>query len=192
MKLALFDFDGTLTKSDTLIDFIVFAKGWAALLISVVCLSPFFAGYALRIVSGASMKQRLLSFHFRGMTKAEMEKYGHEFCTQVLSGILRKEIYGKMVELKNTQATVAVVTASASTWVKPFCDREGIFCIGTELKFENGIFTGRFATPNCSNEEKVVRIKQAFDLSAYSFIIAYGNSKADIPMLSLATEPHMI
>ena len=83
---------------------------------------------------------------------------------------------------------VWIVTASLKDWIAPWAERRGVPVIGTELEVKNGMLTGRLATPNCRGREKIVRIRQAVDLSGYSKVFAYGDSRGDREMLAMADE----
>ena len=50
MNIALFDFDGTITKKDTLFDFIIFAVGYKTFIIKLISLVPFLILYTLKII----------------------------------------------------------------------------------------------------------------------------------------------
>ena len=65
MKIALFDFDGTITKEDSLIKFISFAVGEIKMLIGMVYLSPMLVGYKLKIIPNYKAKQYLFSYFFK-------------------------------------------------------------------------------------------------------------------------------
>jgi phosphoserine phosphatase len=54
------------------------------------------------------------------------------------------------------------------------------------MEYQDGKFTGRFATANCNGQEKVNRINSYLDLKQYKPVFAYGNSSGDKPMLDMA------
>jgi hypothetical protein len=62
--------------------------------------------------------------------------------------------------------------------------------ISTKLEVKNGVLTGRFSTLNCNGQEKVIRIKEKYDLIIYDEIHVFGNSKGDFPMLDLGTHKY--
>lgn len=188
--LVLFDFDGTLTHGDTLWRFLLFAKGWPGLLAGI-------PGLALRVVrllfqgalSAETGKAAVLHQYFGGRSRKELEDTGERFCIAALPRCLRPERMDWLRSFRDQGAQVLIVSASLDIWLRPFCKKEGIGLICTEAAFsEAGLFEGAFSTPNCKGEEKVERIKQALDLSQFSRIIAYGDTPADLPMLSLADE----
>lgn len=83
---------------------------------------------------------------------------------------------------------VAVVSASADTLIRPFCQRHGFLCISTRLDYSDGKFTGRFARLNCQGAEKKNRVLQQFPGMPFRQVIAFGNSPGDEAMMELATE----
>ena len=64
--------------------------------------------------------------------------------------------------------------------------------ICTETEIKNLQFTGRYSTPDCSREQKKIRILEQYDVKDYAAIYAYGNSYEDEPMLNMATYPYMV
>ncbi len=86
---------------------------------------------------------------------------------------------------------IAVVSASFTHWLAPWCDAHQLKLVATELEIKDNLITGKMATPNCKGAEKVVRIKELFNPDDYDYIYAYGNSSGDKEMLELANEPFM-
>jgi HAD superfamily phosphoserine phosphatase-like hydrolase len=91
---------------------------------------------------------------------------------------------------KQEHSQVAVVTASAENWVKPWCNKHGLICVGTQLEVQNGIITGKLCGANCYGPEKVKRIQQQFTLSDFEEIVAYGDSSGDREMFAIAHHHH--
>ena len=56
MKIAFFDFDGTITYKDSTINFIRFIKGNTKFFIGIFLLSPFLLLYKLNIISNNAIK----------------------------------------------------------------------------------------------------------------------------------------
>lgn len=193
MKLVLFDFDGTLTRNDTLFSFLKFAKGDIRFIAGVLLFLPLFAGLALGFLDAGKVKARLLSFFLKGETRDQLETWGKAFCNGPLKKQLRPELMQKLKEYQQEGREIVIASASCDAWVMPFCNENRIICVCTGLAYDAANrFTGNFATGNCKGEEKKRRLLAAYDLSKYSHITAYGNSSDDLPMLELAHEKHMI
>jgi HAD superfamily phosphoserine phosphatase-like hydrolase len=85
---------------------------------------------------------------------------------------------------------IVIVTASIKDYIKPWCDEKGFNLISTELEVKNHILTGVFKTPNCKGREKVIRIKEKYDLSKFDKVVAFGDTQDDSFMLKLATQSY--
>jgi HAD superfamily hydrolase (TIGR01490 family) len=190
--LILFDFDGTLTKKDTFPQFIFFSVGSFRAISGFVLFSPMILLYVLKIISGDVLKEKVTFFFFRGKKENELKRKGQDFIDNLLQNGMNPDLIKQLESFKNQENDICVVSASLNLWIEPFCKLYGIEHLCTELDFANGVFTGKFKTPNCNHEEKTIRIKQKYNLAQYTKIIAFGNSNADKPMFALANETHLV
>ena len=187
--LVLFDFDGTLTKRDTFLQFIFFSQGYLKGLGGFLIFSPFGLLFFLKIVSGAKLKEKMVSYFFKGMSHDELRTQGKKFIENLnLTSGFNDPIMKSLTKYKVDGVEVCIVSASLDIWIEPFCKQFDLNHLCTELNFENGKCRGTFKTPNCNGVEKAIRIKQKYNLKEYSTIIAYGNSGVDRAMFELATE----
>ncbi len=188
MTIAFFDFDGTITRKDSLIEFIKYAKGNYEFYRGLFEISPILLQYKLRLVSNHEAKERLISHFFKGCDILTFQKISHRFALEELDKIIRPRALEKIRWHQEKGDKVLIVTASLEDWIKEWCKREGIELIGTKLEIEDEKITGNFATANCYGQEKVKRILELYDLDDYEIIYAYGDSKGDKELLEQATE----
>ncbi|WP_448518552.1 HAD family hydrolase [Rhodoflexus sp.] len=186
--LALFDFDGTITRKDTLFDFARYSFGEVVFLKRLLRIAPLLAAHKIGLVSATAAKEAFLSAFFGGMPVATFEQLATKYSLERVPALLRPKAKERIYSHLEQKHTVVIVSASAENWIKPWADLEGISVIGSILAIKNNKITGKLASKNCNGEEKVTRIKQVFDLSKYSYIYAYGDSKGDKQMLGLANE----
>jgi HAD superfamily hydrolase (TIGR01490 family) len=185
--LVLFDFDGTLTASDSMVRFLPKATGWFRLML--ICPGVLFQWSILLLSgnwSGGKAKEIGIGGCLKGRSKDDLESSGRSFCEQDLPALLRPGMLELLRQFRARGATVAIVSASLDIWLKPFADAEQVDLICTELAFDGDQCTGKFATPNCKYAEKVLRIQARYDTAAFASILAYGNSKGDYAMFRLA------
>lgn len=187
--LVLFDFDGTLTNSDSLGRYLSFSLGYMRFSLGLpVVLLRFFYLLVFNKWGNGVAKQQLMTTYFKGKTRTEMETMGKAFIPSQRISLLNPTVLGWLRAYRDAGCRVAVVSASFDVWLQPFCSSEQIELICTRLEFKNDRFTGQYATPNCNYDEKANRIRAAFTLENYTNIIAYGNSKGDHAMFELTTE----
>jgi HAD superfamily hydrolase (TIGR01490 family) len=185
--IAFFDFDGTITRRDTLFEIIRFQKGEGALYTGLALLSPALVMMKLGLISKQKGKDLVLQYFFGNTPIDEFRDRCAAFCRDKLPGLIRENALKEIRQHLSKGHRVVVVTASAQEWVKPWCDDVGIECIGTQLEIRNARVTGRIYGVNCNGEEKVRRIRQQYDLPVFGDIYAYGDTNGDRPMLQLAT-----
>lgn len=185
--IAFFDLDGTITRGDTLLRFLVYDKGIVAVAVAFFKLiPPLIAGR-----SSSNLKEALIGYLYKGRAEADLKQKGIAFCSEVLPDMVMKDALDRIAWHKANGHEISVVTASSKLWLEPWCFSLGINIIATNYEVVNGKLTGKFEGKNCKGPEKVNRIKQVYDLKAYDEIYAYGNSKADEDMLGIATHPYM-
>ncbi len=191
--LVLFDFDGTLAKRDTFPQFIFFSQGYFGGLLGFIIFFPLIVLYILKMLSGSELKEKLVSYYFKGKSEEELKVQGERFIRKLLqTKSMNDSLIQKLKSYKSSGHVVCIVSASLNIWIEPFCKIFELDCLCTELNFENKVYTGKFKTPNCNNAEKAVRIKQKYNLKDFSKIVAYGNSNSDKAMFELATESILI
>ncbi len=186
-KIAFFDFDGTITTKDTMLELIKFQKGTAAFYSGFLLNSPFLAAYKAKIISNQRAKEKVLVYFFKGTPLASFQSACENFATQILPALIRPAALKEIAELKTKGFEIVIVSASAENWIKTWCHQTGVNLIATKLETINDTLTGKLDGLNCHGEEKVARITAGYDLSQYNEIYCYGDTSGDKPMLALAT-----
>ncbi len=187
MTLALFDFDGTITKKDSLRDFIQYAVGKPSYYWGLLMLSPFLIAYVLKLIPNDLAKEKMITYFFKGWEVTRFQGIADRYSIDEIERIVRVKAIAKIQWHQQQGHQVVIVSASMECWLKNWCLKNGLALIATQLKIENGRLNGTFLTKNCHGQEKVNRIGGQHDLSSYDEIYAYGDSRGDMPMLELAT-----
>ena len=192
-RVVVFDFDGTLTRKDTLFEFIRFAKGKYALLCGIIRNSPFIIAYLLKFYPNYKAKQRLFSYFFKGMSYDEFRLIGRNFSKEIDLFVNHPQLLLLKKHLQDGDK-VYVISASITEWVSPWCFAQGItHVLCTDVEVTDSLkLTGRFRTKNCYGQEKVNRLLEIESDRHSYWLIAYGESKGDREMLSFADEGHLI
>ena len=185
-RVVAFDFDGTYTLHDSLPQFLKKSFGkWNYLWGLLLCL-PWIVLFKLRLLRGGQAKERLIGHFVKGMPQERFRELGEQF-KQMQPTLTRPEAERAMQEALKGGYQVLVVTASIIDWVKPWFEGKDVTVLGTELEVDDdGLLTGRFATPNCNGAEKWRRIVEAVPDVEQRELGAYGDSRGDQVMLSHA------
>lgn len=189
--VVLYDFDGTIYKKDSFITFLIYAIPTWKLIFSFLIFIPTLVKMIVRLKSNEESKQRIFCYFFKGMDIKVFDdictKYQRKIDNNV-SNILKLKIK------QNQDFQQIIVSASISNWIIPWAKANNIdHVIATEIEVDKyGKITGNFATKNCNKEEKVNRIKRYFENKEVVFAEAYGNSKSDFPMFTLAKSAFLV
>ncbi len=190
IEVAAFDFDGTLTRGDTLLPYLRRGLGWPRFLLAISLSAPWLLAYALRLMSNHRAKARLLHTSLRGRTLEEIEQWALDFVTRYLPGQWQTETMRRLQEHQRLGHRCVIVSASPGIYlhrVGQLLKVDAVIC--TELGVDGDALDGTMRTPNCHGEEKVRRLQAwlAEHVGQRPVILhAYGDTRGDVPMLNLA------
>lgn len=191
-RLVVFDFDGTITRGDTLIGFLRSTHGvcfylWFALLL--VVLIP----YKIGMIKNDKAKQIVFRCFYRGWS---IDRF-NAACVDYVSTIrTRPMAMTALLKHLSDGESVVIVSASPENWVRIWAQANGIETVlSTRLEVDiNGRITGRFLTPNCYGAEKVNRLCEVFPELVYNrnavYLVAYGDSRGDRELLTFADKAY--
>ena len=188
--LVLLDFDGTITRRDSLFDFIKFYRGQGAFYVGMLQLLPRLVKFKAGFIPNWKAKEYVLTHFFANEPIATFQHRCDEYSQQRLPQIVKESALRKIREFQESGADIYLVSASAENWLCGWCEAIGIRLIATRLATQNGRITGKILNSNCYGPEKVERIRCEVDLERYPSIYAYGDSRGDQNMLALAHYPH--
>jgi len=124
--VAAFDFDGTLTRRETLLPFLLYTLGTAAVARRALALSPTLAGYGLGLINNGIAKERVFVRCFAGMEMKVLQQEGERFAALVLPGLLRQEALHRLEWHKQQGHRCVVISASLELYVAPLVAKGGI------------------------------------------------------------------
>jgi phosphatidylglycerophosphatase C len=186
--IAFFDFDGTITTKDTLLEFIKYSRGTFNFYTGFALNSPWLIAMKLKLISNQTAKERILSWFFRGADANAFQQQCDGFATKILPVLLRPKALREIESLRQANAIVVIVSASPENWIRHWAGSNGLNLIATRLQLRENKLTGKILDRNCYGNEKVTRIQAEYQLPDYTTIHAYGDSSGDKPMLQLANK----
>lgn len=191
--VAFFDFDGTLTRRDTLLPFLRLINGTPKFVARMAYLSPVLAAYATKLMRNDVAKEIVLRHFLQGMQLDALQSYGRKFVDSVLPTLERPEGIERLRWHKAQGHSCVLVSASLDVYLEPWARKAGFDAwITSSLALdEEGRVSGRLEGGNCFGEEKVRRIKAWLDNKHCAALYAYGDSRGDLPMLNFADEGYL-
>jgi HAD superfamily hydrolase (TIGR01490 family) len=196
-RLAIFDVDYTLTKSETLFEFYIFMLKKNP---SLIFYMPKSFGSAILFFFGlldaASAKRSFLDF-IKKFHEKEIDQYVKQFYEKRLSKIFYIDAINTLKKLKGEGYKIYLISASAEFYLKELYNiKEVDKVIGTRFKFENGHYTGEIIGENNKGEEKVKRLleeikKENIEVD-FKESYMYSDSLSDLPLFKLVGHPYLI
>lgn len=190
--VAAFDFDGTMTKHDSLIDFLKFTSGNFKTYVNFFKHLLKFVGYGLGFLSRQDLKESLLKSFFGGMPIDQLRLEGKAFAKEVIPKLIKKDALEKLkMHLKSGHRCV-LISANLDVYLEYFAKEYGFHdCLCSKVAYDqNGLVTGKLEGLNCRDAEKVRRLEAIVGLKTGYTLYAYGDSDGDRDLLALADYPN--
>lgn len=187
-SLALFDFDGTITTKDTLLDFTRFVKGNLEFLHGVTVLLPTLISFKLKQIPNWKAKESYLKHFFGGMSLSVFDEWCKRYAIEKLPLLLNEAALDKLSWHLLEGHDVCIISASPENWIKPWAQKLNVRVIATRLQIKEGKLTGLINGKNCYGIEKLNRLNEVIDTNEYQVIYSYGDSRGDKEMLEIASK----
>jgi len=187
--IAVFDFDGTLIKGDSLFYFFLFRANIWKIVLNLIPALYYISLYKLKLMPNFKAKEHLFILFYKSMPKSVFDRKCEQF-TEILERKLKPQAIEKLKWHQQMRHEVVIISASVENWIIPLAKRLGIHVvIGTKLEVNNGRLTGKFQSKNCYGSEKVNRFKTHYPAYQNYILYAYGDSKGDRELLAIAEHP---
>ena len=198
-SVAAFDFDGTLTRGDSLVPFLARGLGWPRLALALAQSAPWLMAYALRVLPNHVAKARLLDHTLRDRRLAELEEWTRQWLARDLPGQWNPWALAQLQAHQQAGRCCVMVSASPDIYLTQVAKQLGfdaVICTEMEVRGRgvDAHLTGRMRTPNCHGVQKVQRLQAwlnqrlGTNAVAYGLHSAYGDTKGDLPMLAMAEQ----
>lgn len=192
-RVAAFDFDGTVSRKDTLVPFVARVAGLPRSVAGGVAAA--WSGFVRREFNPrdrdelkAHMVQRLLA----GRSERELEREAGLYATKLIDGGLRPEMVDQVRRHVAAGHETLFVSASLVYYLRPIARHFHMSdVIGVEPVAEGGVLTGALAGPNVRAAQKEVRLREWLGVDATGplegiELWSYGNSSGDHELLAMA------
>ena len=188
--LAAFDFDGTITRRDTLYPFLRELVGLPRLATAAVLDLPRLAAAAIGRGDRDAAKARLFARVLAGRDAEAVRASGARHAASVLQDQIRPDMRDRIAWHRRAGHDVVIVSASLDVYldiIGPALEVDAVLC--TTLEVRDGSLTGVMQGGNCRGANKVARLRERFDDLDAREVWAYGDSTGDDAMLAIADHP---
>lgn len=186
--IAAFDFDGTISYSDTAIYFLFFTSGYFKTFFLLIKKLPILLSFVFGKSSRQETKESVFQTFFQGKSIDEMKKMGENFAKTKLSRHIKPGAIEQIKEHLTKGHRLVLISASIDVYLEPWAKTIG-FSDVLASRFEidkSGKISGKLLGLNCRREEKVRRLQELVGpLESYE-IYAYGDSEGDKELLAVA------
>jgi phosphatidylglycerophosphatase C len=188
VKLAVFDLDGTITRHDTLIQYVLgYLKTRPWRVFGFLLALPAAVKYAVGAADRGALKASVIRWTLGGSTRAEIDAWTARFVPRLLEKGVFQEAIERIAAHRRSGDTLVLMSASPDLYV-PAIGRElgftEVTCTG--IRWNGDRLDGALTTPNCRGEEKAVRFAALRAHHPGVRSVAYGNAASDLPHLRLA------
>lgn len=191
-RVAAFDFDGTLSRRDTLVPFLALAAGRTRFTRACARLGLLGARGRLSPRDRDAVKVELLRLLFAGRPEHELRHLGTLYARDLLSDQLRPEVLRRLEQHREADHEVVFVSASLVYYLEPLAEQLDVqHVIAVEPEVVDGRLTGALTAPNVRAEQKAVRLREWLGAGERGplgdvELWGYGNSSGDHELLELS------
>ena len=194
MRVAFFDFDGTLTRRDSLMPFLSYVVGKKRFILGMVRLSPTLLRDVSRFACNDRAKEKLVRYFLAGFPLEQLRALGEAFASDHLPKLLRAAMMERLQWHQNQEHACVLVSASLDIYLRPWAEQarfSDVLC--SRLRVDpGGVVDGTLDGANCFGAEKACRIREWMAGQQLDYVYAYGDSCGDREMLALANEGYLI
>ncbi|KJV41076.1 HAD-IB family hydrolase [Acinetobacter brisouii] len=186
MNLALFDFDHTITHTDSFAQFLKYSLSYRQQFMGGFRVAPWFLAFRVGYVSDQQIRMRLCRVAYKNYSVEKLVRQGQLFSKTILPTLLHEHAKQQITWHQQQGDQVVVVSSSLDVYLKDWCQQQGIDLICNQLEVRAGRYTGELYQGDCGYAEKARRVQQQYCLSDFELVYAYGDSPNDHAMLALA------
>ena len=186
-KIVVFDIDGTLIKTDTLLICIRKLMRDKHILKSLFLFSLAFIFWKFKIISDKRCKE----FFLKNFKICEyVNKFKDDWLIEELINDLNPAAIKRLEWHKKNNDRIILCSASPRLLLQPLANNLDVELICTEVKQKRGDWFPKIISPNCKGMEKINRLTKYLGSLENLIIEAYGDSAGDKELLEKANLPH--
>jgi phosphatidylglycerophosphatase C len=194
VKIALFDLDGTITRRDTLWQYVtgfLARRPWE--FVTLIGALPATIAFLLRLADHGRLKARFMQATLRGRTRSELDAWTSEFIPRLLANGTFASARACIDEHRRAGDRLILLSASPDLYVPAIGRALGFDeVISTGVRWNGDRFDGALTTPNRRGEEKARVVRALRERHPGVPIAAYANGGEDLAHLALVEQPLLV
>lgn len=192
--LAVFDLDGTITRRDTLLPYVLgFPTGSARKALGMLLLVGTLVLFLLRLRDHGDVKARFIHMTLGDQSRDRVQTWTARFVPALLKDGVYADALKAIERHKRDGARLVLMSASTDLYVPAIGAALGfdeVIC--TRVRWNGDRLDGRLATPNRRGKEKTLCFKALLSAHPGRTTAAYGNTYSDLDHLRLADQPLLV
>ena len=188
MQLAVFDLDGTITRHDTLIQYVLgYLKTRPWRVFGFLLALPAVLRYAIGASDRGALKASVIHWTLGGSRREDIDAWNARFVPTLLERGVFRDALERIARHRKDGDHLVLMSASPDFYVPAVGRHLGfneVTCTG--IRWDGDQLHGALTTPNCRGEEKVRRFETLRARHPGLRTAAYGNAGSDLPHLRLA------
>jgi phosphatidylglycerophosphatase C len=194
VQLAVFDLDGTITRRDTLLPYVMgFPTSTSRKILGLLV----FLGPLLLFAIGRRDHGQLKSAFIRSMLGGEPRSRIEAWTTRFVPSLLKRGVFAaalsEISRHKQNGARLVLMSASTDLYVPAIAialDFDDVICTG--VRWNGDRLDGHLTTPNRRGTEKTRCFEGLRQMHPGLLTAAYGNAGSDLDHLRLADQPLLV
>ncbi|MBK5288706.1 MAG: HAD-IB family hydrolase [Acidimicrobiia bacterium] len=189
-RVAAFDFDGTISRRDTLVPFLARVAGRPRLAAAAARRAPQLVAMNLGRADRDLEKEHLLRRTLVGARADRVSEVGETYAAALWNRHnFRPEILDRLAWHRSEHHEIVIVSASLEVYLEPLAPHLGVdHVIACQLETAGHHLTGELLGGNVRGAEKTKRLR-AWLGDATVELWAYGDSSGDNELLAMADHP---
>jgi len=194
MALVVFDLDGTISRHDTLLAYLLgFLRHnpgrWPRILLWLPAMLRFMLGGADR----GALKSALMKAALGGCTRAALDAWTSRYVSELLAHAVFADALRAVAQHRDKQDVLVLMSASPDLYVPEIARRLGFSeSVCTGVQWQGDRFDGALTTPNRQGAEKALCFEALRRRYPHMSSAAYANSASDFAHMELADEAWLI
>lgn len=190
MKLVFFDLDGTVTRRDTLVPYVlslVLRRPWR--LVRMVAVLPMLLRFAMGRANHGQLKGALIRSALGGLPRDVVSAHTSRWVPELLARGVHADALRAIAAHRSQNDHLVLMSASVDFYVPAIGAALGFNeTVCSTVRWSGDRLHGELTSENVRGDEKVVQVLRLRQQFPDARTVAYGNSMPDVPHLDVVDQ----